>query len=211
MISLNLRTLVIAIVVIGIITYLISNNNNKTTEVVINPEETIEPKVQQQMDSFWTSIMVVENENSKVFQYQLPADFNLNPKYLLYHPNFSVSANKMVQIISENDGEATAMLNLWVSLNKGLLDGEENFSKLFETSIKRALTHPAVVHKFKIDINNMVHFEKQEQPENLEYTEDLAINETTLVNPPNEEILEQKNNENKFEPVNAFDKNMALF
>ena len=205
-----MKTIIIAIVVISIIIYLISNNKNNDN-IIITPEETVEPTVQQQRDPFWTNIMIVENEKSKVFQYQLPANFNINPKYLMYHPNFTVSANKMVQIVSENDGEAVAMLNLWVSLNKGLLDGEENFSGLFETSIKRALTHPAVAHKFKIDINNMVHFEEQKEPENLEYTEDLAMNEVALAHPPNQEIIDQKHKENGFEAVNSFDENMALF
>jgi hypothetical protein len=210
--SLNLRTIVIALVIVGIV-MIIMNSKKSEPEVVINPEETHQPRVQEQIDSFWTKIILVENENTKLFQYQLPNHFNINPKYLVYHPNFTVSANKMVEIVSENDSEATAMLNLWVSLNKGLLDGEENFAKLFETSIKRALHYPSVTHKFKIDINNMVHFDNQpeEKPQNLEFTEDLALNENVLANEPNEEVVEQKLQEDKFEPLNSFNESMALF
>jgi hypothetical protein len=213
--SLNLRTILIALVVVGIIYYLISSNKQEPEEVVINPEESVQPRVQEQVDSFWTKIILVENESSKVFQYQLPNHFNINPRYLMFHPNFSVSANKMVQIISDQEGEAVAMLNLWVSLNKGLLDGEENFSKLFETSIKRALTYPSVSHKFKIDINTMVHYSKEqeelEKPQNLEYAEDLALNESVLETEPNQKVVEQKLQEEKFEPLNSFNESMALF
>ena len=138
-----------------------------------------------------------------MYQYQLPNHFNINPKYLMYHPNFTVSANKMIQIISESEQEAIAMLNLWVALNKGLLDKEENFSKLFETSIKRAIIYPSVAHKFKIEINNMVHFQPdQPKPENLEFTEDLALSEVLTENPP---VIEEK----QFDSVNSFNTNMA--
>ena len=211
--SLNFRTIVIALVVVGIIFYLInSNNKSEQTDVIINPDESVQPKIQEQLDSFWTKIITVENEFGKVYQYQLPNHFEINPRYLMFHPNFSVSANKMVQIVSENEGEAVAMLNLWVSLNKGLLDGEENFSQLFETSIKRALAYPSVSHKFKIDINQMVHYQKEEEkPQNLEYAEDLALNESLLENEPNQKVTEQKHQEEKFEPLNSFNESMALF
>lgn len=212
--SLNLRTILITLVVIGIIYFLISYNKKKEEdEIIIDPENNFQPKIQEQHDTFWTKIILVENEPGKIYQYQLPNHFEINSRYLMFHPNFSVSANKMVQIISENDGEAVAMLNLWVSLNKGLLDGEENFSQLFETSIKRALAYPSVAHKFKIDINSIVHYHKEEQekPQNLEYTEDLALNENVLENEPNQQIIDQKQQEENFEPVNSFNENMALF
>ena len=210
-ISLNLRTIIIALLVLSVIIYLIKSEEKP--QEVISTEETHQPQIQEEVSSFWTKILLIENENTKLYQYQLPNEFNVNPRYLMFHPNFTLSANKTVQIVSEHEGEAVAMLNLWVSLNKGLLDGEENFSKLFETSIKRALTFPQVIHKFKIDINNMVHFNNQpeEKPENLEYAEDLALNEVQLEDKPNEEVIQQKENEEKFEPLNSFNESMASF
>ena len=180
-------------------------------EIVIEPTEQYQPKIDQQTDSFWTNIIIVENESSKLYQYQLPDSFNINPKYLMFHPNFTVNPNKMIQIISDKEPEAVAMLNLWVSLNKGLLDNEENFNKLFLTSIKRALHYPSVVHKFKIEINNMVHFEKNNIPENLEFTEDLALSDVQRETPP-KEIIETINYEPEinFESIQN-NNNLAMF
>lgn len=202
MISLSLKNIIIAIVVLAII-YFVINKNEKNPHNHILPNQEYKPSVVSKTDNFWTNILQVENESTTIYQYQLPNYFNLNPKYLMYHPNFTVSANKTIQIISEREEEAVAMLNLWVALNKGLLDGEENFSKLFETSIRRAITYPSVAHKFKIEINNMIHFQPDEvKPENLEFTEDLATSEVLAENPP---LREEK----QFDSLNSFDTNMA--
>lgn len=189
MISLSLKNILIILVTLVLI-YLFfkkDNNNNNNNNTNQSNVSTIEPQITTQIDTFWTNILHIDNEDSTVFQYQLPEHFNVNPKYLMYHPNFTVTNNKTIQIISDNEPEAVAMLNLWVALNKGLLDGEENFSKLFETSIRRSKKYPAVFHKFKSDINNMVYFqydENEHKPENLEFTEDLALSEVLLSNPP---------------------------
>ncbi|ADO67530.1 hypothetical protein crov496 [Cafeteria roenbergensis virus] len=196
MISLSLKNiLIISVTLVFIYLFFIKDTNTNNTIDITNSnnhnEQTynssIEPQISTQLDTFWTNILQVDNEDSKVYQYQLPNYFNVNPKYLMYHPNFSMNANKTVQIISDNEPEAVAMLNLWVALNKGLLDSEENFSKLFETSIRRSKKYPAVFHKFKSDINNMVYFQNdinETIPDNLEFTEDLALNEVLLSNQP---------------------------
>ena len=129
-ISFNLRNIVLLLVIAIILYIMFSPKVNVEEPVIIEPNEQYQPKLDLQVDNFWTNIITIENEGSKLYQYQLPNHFDINPKYLMYHPNFTVNANKMIQIISESPEEAVAMLNLWVSLNKGLLDNEENFSKL---------------------------------------------------------------------------------
>lgn len=223
--SLDLKTIVLTAAIVGIIIFLIYSNKND--KVVIDPETTFQPKIQEKNDTFWSKIIIIENEKEKLFQYQLPKEFDVNPKYLIYHPNFNISDKKLIGIVSEHEGEAVAMLNLWVSLNKGLLDKEENFAKLFETSIKRALHYPSVVHKFKSDINSMIY--TYEEPQNLEYTEDLAQKqepqieqkivenhieehiEKSIEKSLKKETEETQETPNNFEPLNSFDSNMALF
>lgn len=177
MISLSLKNILIISVVLAIIYFIIKKNDvddNTNETPTIDPNQYYQ-QPQPQNDYFWTSI--IANGDTMIYQYQLPNYFEINPKYLMYHPDFTVQANKMIQIVSENEPTAVAMLNLWVALNKGLLDNEENFAKLFDISIKRAINYPSVAHKFKIEINNMVysHF-NENKPENLEFTEDLASN-----------------------------------
>lgn len=233
MISLSLKNILIISVVLAIIYFIIKKNDvddNTNETPTIDPNQYYQ-QPPTQTDNFWTSI--IANGNTMIYQYQLPNYFDINPKYLMYHPNFTVQANKMIQIVSENEPEAVAMLNLWVALNKGLLDNEEDFSKLFDISIKRAITYPSVTHKFKIEINNMVysHF-NENKPENLEFTEDLAPsiennnqgqleeqnNQTTLLdeqfnqvtpgtqgNPINNQIDPLES----FGPINSFDSNMS--
>lgn len=210
MFSLSLKNIIIGLLILFII-YLMffkkeKNVINNLEEPEILPDQIYQPETMTQISTFWSNIIKVENESSNLYQFQLPEYFNINPKYLLYHPNFTVSNNKMVQIISDNEEEAIAMLHLWIALNKGLLDKENNFSKLFETSIRRAKTYPSVAHKFKSEINNMIFFNPDEtQPDNLEFTEDLALNEVLLKNPPSEEIANQD-----FETLNSFnDSNLA--
>lgn len=209
-INLDLKNIVI-LICIAILFYIMFSPKITKEPVVIEPTEQYQPKIDQITDSFWSNIIIVENEKSKLYQYQLPDSFIVNPKYLMFHPNFTLNANKMVQIITELEAEAVAMLNLWVSLNKGLLDNEQNFSKLFETSIKRAIQYPSVVHKFKIEINNMVHTKISESPANLEFTEDLALSDVQRELPP-QEIIDSIN----YEPEENYDSfqgnnNLAAF
>lgn len=179
----------------------------KKDDIDNNDDQVNLTNVQNIPDTFWTNVIKIENDQKNIYQYQLPQEFNVNPKFLIYHPNFTLSPTKMVQIISKTDNEATAMLNLWVSLNKGLLDQEENFSQLFETSIRRALNYPSVVHKFKTEITNMVHFDTQpHKPDNLEFTEDLALNEVLYQNPP-----ENKETNNQFGAINSGGEALASF
>ena len=91
----------------------------------------------------------------------------------------------MVQIMAEEEGEAVAMLNLWITLNKGLLDNEENFSELFETTIMRAVKHQKLLYKFKEEIESMISMQiDNKHPDNLEFTEDLALSEVLRENVP---------------------------
>lgn len=214
MISLSFKNILIVIITCVIIYFFISNNKNNinNTNNINNLsdyeqdyEQDYEPQITTHFDTFWTNILQIENEDSKVFQYQLPKYFNINPKYLMYHPNFTVNSDKIIQIISDNEPEAVAMLNLWVALNKGLLDEEDNFEKLFETSIRRSKNYPSVSHKFKSEINNMVYFNQEQEinkPENLEFTEDLALNEVLLDN-------KSEKMEIGYDAVNSFDSGMA--
>jgi len=93
------------------------------------------------------------------------------------------------------------MLNLWISLNLGLLDAETKFSQLFKTSVERAVHHPSVAHKFKQDILNMLYFQPpQENQDNLEFTEDLALSEIAQENPPSRK---NQDTEQMFEAVTS--------
>jgi len=187
-----------------------SQNNNTNLKNIVNQEhqESTEKhgnlpshSIQAGVDTFWTRVINMEGEPSKIYHYQLPDNFIINPKYLMFHPNFNVTPSRTVQIISENEGEATAMLNLWISLNQGLLDDETQFSTLFKTSIERAKSHPTVVHKFKQDILNMLYFQPPQanSNDNLEFTEDLALSEIIQENPP--QRLQQETQENHLPPM----------
>lgn len=170
-----------------IVLYILVKPQNKLDEgdqenENVDEKPVFEPKTLS--SDFWTNIVLTTDEDGKVlYQYQLDDNFVINSKYLMFHPNFSVTGTKMVQILSEHEGEAVAMLNLWIALNKGLLDNEENFSELFTTSINRAVHHASVLHQFKEDVKNML-LQPSNPPENLEYTEDLAVNEALLEEPP---------------------------
>jgi len=165
---------------------LLRNNNTETEESkpeIEQKQQTL--KIDEEVDVFWTKVVNVESENKKMYQYQLPNHFQVNPKFLMYHPNFSLSGTKMVQIMAEEEGEAVAMLNLWVALNKGLLDNEENFSELFNTTISRAVKHPKLLYKFKEEIESMISMQiDNKHPDNLEFTEDLALSEVLRENVP---------------------------
>lgn len=186
--TLNVKTMVIIFITFLLIFILLRNNNTETEESQVEPEQqTIE--IDEGVDAFWTKVVNVESEKKKMYQYQLPNYFQVNPKFLMYHPNFSLSGTKMVQIMAEEEGEAVAMLNLWVALNKGLLDNEENFSELFETTIMRAVKHPKLLYKMKEEIESMIEMQvDNKHPDNLEFTEDLALSEVLRENVPiNEE------------------------
>lgn len=215
--SFNTKTIVIILVAIGII-FIVWNSKSSDEDNTINNEENKEISSHENnsiennsmennlvQDSFWTNIINLPEDNKNLYQFQLPNNFEVNPKYLMFHPNFLLSANKLVQIVSEYKQEAVAMLYLWIALNKGLLDNEQNFAQLFETSIRRSINYPSVEHKFKIDINNLLTAELEENsPENLEYTEDLA----SLENNQDSEKIEVPQEIN-FQSVNSFDNNLA--
>lgn len=213
--SFNTKTIVIILVAIGII-FIVWNskssdetsNNEENKEISSHENNSIENNSMENnlvQDSFWTNIINLPEDNKNLYQFQLPNNFEVNPKYLMFHPNFLLSANKLVQIVSEYKQEAVAMLYLWIALNKGLLDNEQNFAQLFETSIRRSINYPSVEHKFKIDINNLLTAELEENsPENLEYTEDLA----SLENNQDSEKIEVPQEIN-FQSVNSFDNNLA--
>ena len=185
--TLNVKTMVILCITFLLIFMLLRNNNTETEESKSEPEQQT-LKIDEEADEFWTKIVNIESENKKMYQYQLPNHFQVNPKFLMYHPNFSLSGTKMVQIMAEEEGEAVAMLNLWVSLNKGLLDNEENFSELFETTIMRAVKHPKLLYKMKEEIESMINMQvDNKHPENLEFTEDLALSEVLRENVPIEQ------------------------
>lgn len=185
-----------------------SSEDSKPLKKLVNPNANDLPdpmnlpshSVQAGVDTFWTRVVNMDGEPSKIYHYQLPDNFIINPKYLMFHPNFNISPSRTVQIISENEGEAVAMLNLWISLNQGLLDDETQFSTLFKTSIERAKNHPSVVHKFKQDIINMLYYQppKPNSNDNLEFTEDLALSEIVQENPPAR--LQQQTQENHLPP-----------
>jgi hypothetical protein len=176
----------------------IVNENKENPEGMNNINQLPVNEISAGVDTFWTRIVNMDNEPSKIYHYQLPNNFQINPKFLMFHPNFNITPSKTVQIISQHEGEAIAMLNLWVSLNLGLLDAETKFSQLFKTSIDRAVNHPSVAHKFKQDILNMLYFQPpQENQENLEFTEDLALSEIAQQNPPKP----QQHEEPMFEAV----------
>lgn len=189
-------------------------NNIIGTDINTQPNnEQVLPShsVQAGVDTFWTRVVVMDGEMSKVYHYQLPNNLIINPKYLMFHPNFNVTPSRNVQIISDNEGEAVAMLNLWITLNKGLLDDETQFSTLFKTSVDRAKTHPSVVHKFKQDILNLLYFQPT-QPnsnDNLEFTEDLALSEIVQENPP--QRLIQETQENHLPPAPQSNDNQGGF
>jgi len=186
--TLNVKTMVILCITFLLIFMLLRNNNTETEDSQVEIEQqTLE--IDEGVDVFWTKIVNVEGEKKKMYQYQLPNYFQVNPKFLMYHPNFSLSGTKMIQIMAEEEGEAVAMLNLWVALNKGLLDNEENFSELFETTIMRAVKHPKLLYKMKEEIESMIEMQvDNKHPDNLEFTEDLALSEVLRENVPiNEE------------------------
>ena len=170
-----------------VVLYMLVKSASNTNELIFNEENEKSEFIPKELSSdFWTNVVLTTDNGNILYQYQLNDNFVINSKYLLFHPNFSVTGTKMIQILSEHEGEAVAMLNLWIALNKGLLDNEENFSELFTTSIDRAINNESVLHQFKEDIINMLSDESENynNQDNLEYTEDLAINEALLEEPP---------------------------
>lgn len=185
--TLNVKTMVILCITFLLIFILLRNNNIESEESQVEPEQQ-KLEIDEAVDAFWTKVVNVESENKRMYQYQLPNHFQVNPKFLMYHPNFSLSGTKMVQIMAEEEGEAVAMLNLWIALNKGLLDNEENFSELFETTIMRAIKHSKLLYKMKEEIESMIEMQvDNKHPDNLEFTEDLALSEVLRENVPTEQ------------------------
>lgn len=182
-IMLSTAQIVIIIAIIGVcIWYFMDNKRDTFEEDNIEHMESLNEEVIS--DPFWSRVVLLRNSNDVIYNYDLPGNFNINPKYLKLHPSFSVTPDRTIQIVSDNEGEAVAMLSLWVSLNLGLLDNEQEFSKLFQISLERARNYPSVSNKFKQDIVNMLYSVSDKNEEKLDFTQDLALSEVRYQNPP---------------------------
>ena len=159
--------------VLILLLFYIFKNNNKNQNISNYPKEDL-----------WNNI--IEYEQGYLYTFILPDNFNINPKYIKYHPDFTyVDNDKTIYINSETEGKAVAMLYLWILLNKNLLDNENNFNLLFNKSIHKAKKFNFVLQKFKKEINNLLFEENIQNYDNMEFSQDLE-----LIKDDDDEIIE---------------------